>query len=143
MKRRILWCLIFSFSVEKWNFWECHSSSWFVSLSTVYLSSRLLSRLSSNTCDEYNHFVSFWSIRSKLRRSTFVFFWIFWFELNAMTNNVFLFMTVIALYICFIYTKTIIVRFFIFFVNIEIANCCLSIIECVSVVRKIFVLFLK
>ena len=52
-------------------------------------------------------------------------------------------LTIITLYICFIHTKAIIVKLSIFFVNIEIANCCLNIIECVSIVRRIFVLFLE
>ena len=92
-----------------------------------------------------NNIISFffWSTRSKLRRSILVFFRIFLFRLKAVTNSMFFVITIITFYFCFIYTKTIIVKFFIFFISVKIANCCLNIIEYVNIVKKTFVHLFK
>ena len=85
-----------------------------------------------------NKFISFWSTRSRLRRSIFVFFRIFLFRFKTMTKNGTLFVTIITFDIYFIHAKTINVKFFTFFINIRIFYRCLSINRCVNVLRKIF-----
>ena len=90
-----------------------------------------------------NRDIFFWSTRSRLRRSTFVFFRMFLFRFESVTKDMMIFVTIIAFDVCFIHAKAIVIEFFIFSVSIRIVYRCLNINKCVSVFRKIFVLFFR
>ena len=88
-----------------------------------------------------NKVIFFLSTRLRLRRSILVFFRILLFRFETMTKNMILFVTIVALDVCFIYTKTIIVEFFICFVSIRIVHRDLSVSRYISVFKTILGFF--